>query len=71
MVSLLGAPGCHSQLNVRLLVSAQVIISGMWESGSALSGESAGDALSPPLPLPLPPLTHTQSLSLSLKLIRL
>ena len=67
----LGAPGQLSQLSIRLLISAQAIISRFVgsspESGSALAAWSLLGILSLSLPLSLPLLcSHALSLSLSL-----
>ena len=64
------APGWLSQLSIRLLVLAQVMISWFLSSsprlGSALSSQSLlGDSFSPSLSAP-PPLSLSLSLSLSL-----
>ena len=65
MILHIGVRGWVSQLNIQLLVSAQVMIS-QFVSLSPISGSAlrAWDALSLPLSLPLPnSLTHTLSLS--------
>ena len=67
MISL-GVSGWLSRLSVRLLISAQVMISGSWDPalppGSTLGEESAGDSLPPFAPAPLAHV-HTCTLSLS------
>ena len=66
----LGTPGWLSWLSIRLLISAQVMISWLLRSspvwGSALTLQSLLGILSLPLSLPLP--AHALSLSLSLSL---
>ena len=60
-----GTPGWHSQLSIKLLISAQVMISGSWDQDLCWTlcwVWSLLGILSLPLPLPLP-----SPLSLSLK----
>ena len=66
---LMGHLGWRAQfIECPVLLSTQVMISGLWESsptsGSKISGESAGDSLSPSAPLPP---WHVQSLFQILK----
>ena len=63
-----GAPGWLCWLSIRLLVSAQVVISSFMSSSPASGSdgvEPAWDSLSPSLSLPAPPLL---ALSVSLKI---
>ena len=69
-----GAPGWHSWLSVRLLISAQVMSSRFVSSSPSLSAQSLFGILSLPLSLSAPPLlmgactdAHARSLALSLK----
>ena len=66
---LFGAPGWLSWISIRLLISAQVIISGSWDLALCQAPHSARsllDILSLSLPLCLSPLPTLSLLSLSL-----
>jgi len=67
----LGEPGWLSQLSGRLLISAQVTISGSRDWALWWVPHSAGSLLEASLPLPLPPNSHSRARALALSQINL